>query len=142
MITYKTYSTKSSYKCKEGKNSDSVISKTILEAKLRFNLETKQMDDENDRLFVKFRIFGRKFGEKAGMLSEYPLEGFLYHKERIIYNELTGKYQDCDLLKERKVSIKKRRDLGIDIKISSKKALKDEEMLNLGSLHEFIITGK
>ncbi len=138
MIISKTYSTKSSYKCKEGENSTNVISKTILEAKLRFNLEANLNHNED---FVKFRIFGRKYGEEAGMLSEYPLEGYLYSAERIIHNPLTGKYQDSDLLKERKILIKKR-DLGLDIRISSKKPLKDQDMLDLANLHKFILTGK
>jgi len=55
---------------------------------------------------------------------------------------LNGKYQNRDLTKKRKITIKKRRfKLGLDIKVTSPLALEPKEMLELGELNRFILTG-
>jgi hypothetical protein len=114
---------------------------TILEAKLRFKNEVVFPE----RKEVINKIYGKVYGEnqEPGLLSEYPLDDYLNKTEKIIHNQLNGKYWDSDWAKERTIKIKKSKfKLGLDIKVSSNKKLKAGELLNLDDLSYFILTGK
>jgi hypothetical protein len=102
--------------------------RTILEAKLRFKEEVAPINRDD----VKNRMYGRD------LLSNY-----LNEVEEIRPDNFPGSTYDRNLDKRRTVIIKRDRwDMGIDIKVSSFKSLKREELLNLDALNNFILTGK
>ena len=102
--------------------------KTILEAKLRFKEEVAPINRDD----VKNRLYGRD------LLSNY-----LNEVEEIRPDNFPGSTYDRNLDKRRTVIIKKDRwGMGIDIKVSSFKSLKREELLNLDALNNFILTGE
>ena len=102
--------------------------KTILEAKLRFKEEVAPINRDD----VKNRMYGKD------LLSNY-----LNEVEEIRPDNFPGSTYDRNLDKRRTVIIKKDRwGMGIDIKVSSFKSLKREELLNLDALNNFILTGE
>ncbi|MCX6750228.1 MAG: hypothetical protein NTZ83_02125 [Candidatus Pacearchaeota archaeon] len=101
---------------------------TILEARFRFKGEVTP---------DKYGIFRETLNSKNRVLSHY-LDNF----EGLYNLSLSGIYID-HLGKKRTLIVKKRPwKIGLDIKVTSSNNLKPQEMLNLGALNDFILTGK
>jgi len=127
MITYRLYT-------QEKTNEGTMIEKTrtILEVKLRFKRETAPIyrDEVRERMCNK---------ATDSNYSRNTLPGYLKEVERVLYNKELEVYEDKEMDKRRKISIKERPwKLGIDVKVISFRDLKPEEMLNLEGLNKFI----
>jgi hypothetical protein len=119
MIIYRKYVQE---KVNEGMINE--ITKTTLEAKLRFKKETgaAYMKDVRER-----------------MCNKETIPDYLMEVEGIVYNKGLGIYEDRDLNKRRTILIKKRPyKLGIDIHVESSIDIRLEDMLNLDGLNELI----